>query len=81
MPLMRQLRVTRLLGAWHLPSHPRHVRRCANRGIESLWCIACGSGKTYDYKVLYTNVSALYLLPKQDGHHMALSVSLARWQR
>jgi len=33
-------------------------------------------GKTYDYKVLYTNVQALYLLPKQDGHNMALSVSL-----
>ena len=33
-------------------------------------------GKTNDYKVLYTNVTALYLLPKQDGHNMALSVSL-----
>ena len=33
-------------------------------------------GKTYDYKVLYTNVSALYLLPKQDGYHMALILSL-----
>ena len=33
-------------------------------------------GKTYDYKVLYTNVASLYLLPKQDGYHMALIVSL-----
>ena len=33
-------------------------------------------GKTNDYKVLYTNVAALYLLPKPDGHHMALSISL-----
>jgi structure-specific recognition protein 1 len=24
-------------------------------------------GKTFDYKCLYTNVSALYLLPKQVG--------------
>jgi len=33
-------------------------------------------GKTFDYKCLYTNVSSLYLLPKQDGYHMALIVSL-----
>lgn len=33
-------------------------------------------GKSYDYKVLYTNVSALYLLPKPDGYHMALCISL-----
>ncbi len=33
-------------------------------------------GKTYDYKVLYTNVASLYLLPKQDNFHMALCVTL-----
>ena len=33
-------------------------------------------GKTYDYKILYTNVASLYLMPKPDGHHMALSLSL-----
>ena len=33
-------------------------------------------GKTYDYKVLYTNVMGLYLLPKPDGYHMALAISL-----
>jgi len=33
-------------------------------------------GKTYDYKVLFSNVSALYLLPKPDGYHMALCVTL-----
>jgi len=33
-------------------------------------------GKTNDYKILYTNVSGLYLVPKQDGHHMSLVISL-----
>ncbi len=33
-------------------------------------------GKTYDYKVAYTNVAGLYLLPKPDGYHMALCISL-----
>eukprot|EP00316_Scyphosphaera_apsteinii_P020188 CAMPEP_0119308936 /NCGR_PEP_ID=MMETSP1333-20130426/12961_1 /TAXON_ID=418940 /ORGANISM="Scyphosphaera apsteinii, Strain RCC1455" /LENGTH=671 /DNA_ID=CAMNT_0007312817 /DNA_START=30 /DNA_END=2045 /DNA_ORIENTATION=+ len=32
-------------------------------------------GKTYDYKVLYSNVSGLYVLPK-PGTHMALCISL-----
>ncbi|KAL1523516.1 hypothetical protein AB1Y20_018453 [Prymnesium parvum] len=33
-------------------------------------------GKTYDYKVLYTNVNSIYLLPKPDGYHMALCITL-----
>lgn len=33
-------------------------------------------GKTFDYKVMYSNVSALYLLPKPDGYHMALCITL-----
>ena len=33
-------------------------------------------GKTFDYKVMYTNVGALYLLPRPDGVNMALCVTL-----
>lgn len=33
-------------------------------------------GKSNDYKVLYTNIASLYLLPKPDGYHMALSIQL-----
>ncbi|KAL3924152.1 MAG: hypothetical protein SGPRY_003999, partial [Prymnesium sp.] len=33
-------------------------------------------GKTYDYKILYSNVSALFLLPKPDGVHMSLCITL-----
>ncbi|EOD09756.1 hypothetical protein EMIHUDRAFT_452808 [Emiliania huxleyi CCMP1516] len=33
-------------------------------------------GKTYDYKVLYTNVASVYVLPKQDNYTMAFVVSL-----
>jgi len=33
-------------------------------------------GKTYDYKVLYTNVSGIFVLPKPDMYHMALCLSL-----
>ena len=33
-------------------------------------------GKSNDYKVLYSNIASLYLLPKPDGYHMALSLQL-----
>jgi structure-specific recognition protein 1 len=33
-------------------------------------------GKTYDYKVLYSNVSSVYVLPKQDNYTMAFVMSL-----
>ena len=33
-------------------------------------------GKTFDYKCLYTNVSALYLLPKQVGVRVRVRVRL-----
>jgi len=33
-------------------------------------------GKSNDYKVLYTNIASLYLLPKPDNYHMALVVNL-----
>jgi len=33
-------------------------------------------GKSNDYKVLYTNVASLYLLPKHDGSNMVLCVCL-----
>jgi len=33
-------------------------------------------GKSNDYKVMYTAVSALYLLPKPDGYHMSLAIAL-----
>ena len=33
-------------------------------------------GKTFDYKILYTNVSGIYLLPKPDGYNMALCMTL-----
>ena len=33
-------------------------------------------GKTYDYKVPYTAISGLLVLPKPDNYHMALCVSL-----
>lgn len=33
-------------------------------------------GKTYDYKVLYSNVSSVYVLPKQDNYTVAFAISL-----
>lgn len=33
-------------------------------------------GKTYDYKILYTNISRLFYLPKPDGQHQILVIAL-----
>jgi len=33
-------------------------------------------GKTYDYKVLYTNIGGIYVLPKADNYHMAIVLTL-----
>ena len=56
--------------ATHTLPHRPDVLTCASAHARAT------TGKTNDYKVLYTNVASLYLLPKPDGHNMALSIAL-----